>query len=125
MSRNGRDLTRRFPDLAAAAAQIEVPTLLLDGEIAVFDSRLLSRFEWLRSRPNEELVDDQRLLLPARRLAADGGETWVQVLERGYEGLVGKTRPRPAPKTGRSPGSGEGAALPRGLAGVGAESERA
>jgi hypothetical protein len=33
---------------------LEVPTLLLDGEIAVFDRQLLSRFEWLRGRPSEE-----------------------------------------------------------------------
>ena len=46
----------------------------------------------LRVRRNvfEELVDGQRLVLPARRLAPDGFEAWAQVLERGYEGLVGK-----------------------------------
>src|SRR6476659_10699492 len=54
MSRQGRDLTRRFPELAAAVAALEVPSLLLDGEIAVFDRQLLSRFEWLRGRPTEE-----------------------------------------------------------------------
>jgi len=36
VSRNARDLTRRFPELVAAVAQLEVPTLLLDGEIAVY-----------------------------------------------------------------------------------------
>ena len=38
----------------------------------------------------EELIDGQQLVLPARRLAADGLEAWAQVLARGYEGLVGK-----------------------------------
>lgn len=38
----------------------------------------------------EELIDDQRLILPARRLAPDGFAAWAQVLERGYEGMVGK-----------------------------------
>ena len=124
VSRQGRDLTRRFPELAAAVGALEVPTLLLDGEIAVFDRLLLSRFEWLRGRPAEEtatpptliafdclyargkdlrkrplrvrrnvleeLVDEERLILPARRLAPDGFEAWAQVLERGYEGMVGK-----------------------------------
>jgi bifunctional non-homologous end joining protein LigD len=124
VSRNARDLTRRFPGLAAAVAALEPPTLLLDGEIAVFDRQLLSHFEWIRARPKdepatpptliafdclyargkdlraralrvrrnvlEELVNDQRLILPARRLAAGGLEAWAQVLERGYEGLVGK-----------------------------------
>src|SRR6476660_1303758 len=54
VSRQGRELTRRFPELAAAVGALEVPTLLLDGEIAVFDRQLLSRFEWLRGRPSEE-----------------------------------------------------------------------
>ena len=53
VSRNARDLTRRFRELAAAVAALEPPTLLLDGEIAVFDRQLLSRFEWLRGRPTD------------------------------------------------------------------------
>jgi bifunctional non-homologous end joining protein LigD len=124
VSRNARDLTRRFPDLVAAMAKLEVPTLLLDGEIAVFDRQLLSRFEWLRGRPKDEtatppiliafdclhahgkdlrerplrvrrnvleaLLEGQNLVLPARRLAENGLDAWDEVLERGYEGLVGK-----------------------------------
>jgi len=43
----------------------------------------------------EALVDEQRLILPARRLAADGFEAWAQVLERGYEGMVGKDEASP------------------------------
>ena len=129
VSRNARDLTRRFPELVAAVAALEPPTLLLDGEIAVFDRQLISRFEWLRGRPKdeaatpptliafdclyargkdlrdrplrgrrnvlEEVVDDQHLILPGRRLAGDGLEAWAQVLERGYEGLVGKDEASP------------------------------
>jgi bifunctional non-homologous end joining protein LigD len=129
VSRNARDLTRRFPDLVAAVAELEVTTLLLDGEIAVFDRQLLSRFEWLRGRPKDEtatpptlivfdclyargkdlrerplrvrrnvleaLLEGQSLVLPTRRLAPDGFEAWAQVLERGYEGLVGKDEASP------------------------------
>jgi hypothetical protein len=29
-------------------------------------------------------------VLPVRRLAANGPEAWAQVVERGYEGMVGK-----------------------------------
>ncbi len=54
ISRNGRDLTRRFPELAAAVAGLAPPTLVLDGEIAVFDQQLVSRFEWLRGRPTDD-----------------------------------------------------------------------
>jgi bifunctional non-homologous end joining protein LigD len=129
ISRNAKDLTRRFPELAAAVAALKAPTLLLDGEIAVFDSQFLSRFEWIRAQPKdepatpptliafdclytrgkdlrkrplrvrrnvlEELVDGGNLVLPARRLADDGLEAWAQVLERGYEGLVGKDEASP------------------------------
>jgi len=128
VSRNEKDLTRRFPELAAAVAALNPPTLVLDGEIAVFDRQLVSHFEWIRAQPKgepatpptliafyclytrgkdlrkrplrvrrnalEDLVDGHALVLPARRLAA-GLEAWAQVLERGYEGLVGKDKAPP------------------------------
>jgi ATP-dependent DNA ligase len=61
----------------------------------------------LRVRRNglEEIVESQQLVLPARRLADNGLEAWGQVLERGYEGLVGKDEAHPTEKAGRSPGS--------------------
>lgn len=40
-------------------------------------------------------MDGHHLVLPARRLAADGLEAWAQVLERNYEGLVGKDEASP------------------------------
>jgi bifunctional non-homologous end joining protein LigD len=129
LSRNAKDLTRRFPELVAAVAKLKPPTLLLDGEIAVFDSQFLSRFEWIRRQPKDEpatpptmiafdclytrgkdlrqrplrvrrnvledLLEGGGLVLPARRLADDGLEAWAQVLERGYEGLVGKDETSP------------------------------
>jgi bifunctional non-homologous end joining protein LigD len=129
MSRNAKDLTRRFPELAAAVTALKPPTLLLDGEIAVFDNQLISHFEWIRTQPkdepatpptliafdclytrgkdlrkrplrvrwnvHEELVDGHALVLPARRLADDGLKARAQVLERGYEGLVGKDEASP------------------------------
>ena len=54
VSRNAKDLTRRFPELAAAVATLKPPTLLLDGEIAVFDSQFISHFEWIRAQPKDE-----------------------------------------------------------------------
>jgi len=50
VSRQGIDHTRRYSDIVAAIRALEVPTLILDGEIAIFDQRLISRFEWLRHR---------------------------------------------------------------------------
>jgi ATP-dependent DNA ligase len=54
ISRNGRDHTRRFSRLAEALAGLKVKTLTLDGEVAVFDSKLVSRLEWFRSLPKDE-----------------------------------------------------------------------
>ena len=48
VSRNGRDHTRRFADIAAAIAKLSARTLVLDGEVAIFDQQLRSRFDWLR-----------------------------------------------------------------------------
>jgi bifunctional non-homologous end joining protein LigD len=48
VSRNGRDHTRRFADLAVAVAKLSARTLVLDGEVAIFDQQLRSRFDWLR-----------------------------------------------------------------------------
>lgn len=54
VSRQGVDHTLRFPDIVAALRALEVPTLILDGEIAIFDQKLNSRLEWLRERPQDE-----------------------------------------------------------------------
>jgi len=48
ISRNGRDHTKRFHAIAEALAALKPKTLTLDGEVAVFDAELVSRFEWLR-----------------------------------------------------------------------------
>lgn len=42
------DRGKRFPEMVAAVAMLPGRTLVLDGEIAVFDRQLRSRFEWLR-----------------------------------------------------------------------------
>jgi bifunctional non-homologous end joining protein LigD len=54
VSRNGRDHTRRFPELVKALGRLKAKTFTLDGEVAVFDKSLISRFEWLRGRPAGE-----------------------------------------------------------------------
>jgi len=79
-------------------APLPPPRLGLRGESRrlAFDC-LYARGKDLRKRPLrvrrnviEELVDCHHLVLPARRLAYNGLEAWAQVIERGYEGLVGK-----------------------------------
>jgi bifunctional non-homologous end joining protein LigD len=46
---------------------------------------LRTRREWL-----EDVIPDQTLVLPTRRLADEGLTAWAEVLARGYEGLVAK-----------------------------------
>lgn len=48
LRRNRVDHARRFRELAVAIAALPVPTLVLDGEVAIFDEQLSSRFELLR-----------------------------------------------------------------------------
>src|SRR5215831_20763192 len=48
VSRSGRDHTRHFAGIAAAIAKLSARSLVLDGEVAIFDQQLRSRFEWLR-----------------------------------------------------------------------------
>jgi bifunctional non-homologous end joining protein LigD len=55
VSRNGRDHTRRFHDIAAAVAKLSARSLVLDGEVAIFDQQLRSRFDWLRE-PDPDAV---------------------------------------------------------------------
>ena len=48
ISRNECDHTRRFPHLVEALTKLMPASFTLDGEVAVFDEELISRFEWLR-----------------------------------------------------------------------------
>jgi bifunctional non-homologous end joining protein LigD len=129
LSRSDVDHAKRFRNVAAAIAALADETLVLDGELAIFDQALRSRFDLLRqSDPSviatppifiafdvlyrtgrdlsqaplserrlqlEDVVTGRDLVLPARRLAANGLEAWAQVLERGYEGMVGKDEASP------------------------------
>jgi bifunctional non-homologous end joining protein LigD len=54
ISRNGIQHTRRFPELVQALDALSTAAFLLDGEVAVYDQALISRFEWLRGRPKDE-----------------------------------------------------------------------
>ena len=49
-SRNRRDITRTFPEIARAAAHLPCDTFVLDGEIVSLDERGVSSFERLQRR---------------------------------------------------------------------------
>ena len=50
LSRNDKDRTADFPEVAGALAALPAPTLVLDGEVVVFDAGGVSRFQLLQRR---------------------------------------------------------------------------
>jgi len=119
LSRNDKDNTGRFPGIAAAIAKLQPPTLLLDGEVVVFDRRRISRFQLLQQGKGEPVyvvfdclfVDGQDLrhqplatrraalersvrpsgvLLLSHRIASRGLEAYRIAKRSGYEGLIAK-----------------------------------
>jgi bifunctional non-homologous end joining protein LigD len=53
ISRQGVDHTERFRELASAIAALKAPTLVLDGEVCVFDKNLISQFHLLDGLTDE------------------------------------------------------------------------
>jgi len=51
VSRTGKDHAERFPYVARAVAQLPARSATLDGEVAVFDEQLVSRFHFLTDAP--------------------------------------------------------------------------
>src|ERR1044071_8944906 len=62
LSRRGIDHARRFPDVATAIGKLSTRSLVLDGELAIFDQELRSRFEWLRE-PDPSAVATPPILM--------------------------------------------------------------
>jgi bifunctional non-homologous end joining protein LigD len=73
LSRSGRDHTRRFAGIAAAIAKLSARSLVLDGEVAIFDQQLRSRFEWLRE-PDPDAVATPPMFMVFDLLHRDGHE---------------------------------------------------
>jgi bifunctional non-homologous end joining protein LigD len=119
MSRNAIDRTARFPTIAAAVAQLKPKTLLLDGEVVVFNKKNVSSFQALqqgsgrasyavfdclycngrdlRKEPLSErrailetVVTRQPPLLLSAKLAANGLKAFQLATKRGFEGIVAK-----------------------------------
>jgi bifunctional non-homologous end joining protein LigD len=119
LSRNGKDRTDRFPDIAAAIRALSPATLLLDGEVVIFDQQRVSRFQLLQQEQGKAVyavfdclfcegkdlrreplstrravmvrsIGSSKTLLPSHRLASDGLEAFRIAKRHGYEGLVAK-----------------------------------
>jgi bifunctional non-homologous end joining protein LigD len=56
ISRSGRDHSKSFRHITDALAALKPDTFTLDGEVAVFDEQLVSRFEWLRHLNHGDLA---------------------------------------------------------------------
>jgi DNA ligase D-like protein (predicted ligase) len=124
-SRNDKDRTAAFSDVARAVAQLPHATLLLDGEVVGFDAHLVSRFQLLQQgrvplvymvfdclyvdgrdvrgeplRVRRSVLEDvvgtgTAHLFPSRRLARNGLAADAEARRRGWEGIVAKDESAP------------------------------
>lgn len=62
VSRNGVDHTARFPELATAVSKLRPVRLVLDGEVGVFDEKLISQFHFLHD-PDPAIVCTPPILM--------------------------------------------------------------
>ena len=119
MSRNAIDRTDRFPHIAEAIRKLRHVSLLLDGEVAVFDRKGVSRFQLLQKGPEdsvyavfdclyleghdlrseqlnkrrgamEDSIGSNKILMRSRILHANGLESYKIAKRKGYEGVVAK-----------------------------------
>jgi bifunctional non-homologous end joining protein LigD len=119
VSRNGIDRTERYPKIAEAIGKLKADTLVLDGEIVIFDADKVSRFQFLQKgdgRPVfavfdciyrdgkdlrkaplserrtalEQTVKRSASLILSARLDADGVKAFEIAKKRGFEGLIAK-----------------------------------
>lgn len=120
ITRNAIDRTVRFPEIAATIQKSRSETLALDGEVVVFDSKKVSRFQLLqqskghpqyvvfdclfrngrdlRNEPLsirravlEEAVKPSASVILAARLDADGLKAFQAASHRGLEGIIAKS----------------------------------
>jgi bifunctional non-homologous end joining protein LigD len=119
ISRNGIDRSTRYPAIASEVGKIAAKTLLLDGEIVVFDSHKVSRFQLLqrgggqvtyavfdclytnckdlrreslsaRRKALEKVVKPGGFIRIAKRLPNDGVKASEMATRLGLEGVIGK-----------------------------------
>ncbi|HKX16872.1 MAG TPA: non-homologous end-joining DNA ligase [bacterium] len=124
LSRNDNDRTEAFDDVARAVRELPGCALLLDGEVAAFDRRGVSRFQLLqqgaghrsymvfdclyqdgrdlrtaplpiRRAAVEAVVGTRGVVRRARRLASNGLAAYGAAKGRGFEGIIAKDSSAP------------------------------
>lgn len=119
LSRNAKDRTAKYPSIVSAILRLRPATLLLDGEVVVFDSDRVSRFQLLqqgkgdpvyavfdclyadgkdlrreplsaRRHALEQIVTPKGPLMLSHQLSNDGLEAFKAAKKLGYEGVVAK-----------------------------------
>src|ERR1700704_716880 len=124
ITRNDIDRVSGFPNLAAAIRHLKSSTLLLDGEVVVFDQKNVSRFQLLQQNSGEakyavfdclfangkdlrpeplsvrrkslkNAIESGNVLLIAERLAENGFQAYRLAKRRGFEGVVAKDAASP------------------------------
>lgn len=120
VTRNGLDLTARFPEIARALSRMVVPEAVFDGEVVAYDAKGVSKFEslltpgadhrfavfdllWLdgedlRKRPVEERRDLLESVLAnvppplevAERIRGEATDVIAEAERRGLEGVIAK-----------------------------------
>jgi len=123
LTRNGKERSGKFPEIVEAIKRLNPRTLVLDGEIVVFDSHEVSRFQFLqrgkgparyvvfdclyvngedlrtkalsiRRQALERAVKPSEFLLTSARLAEDGLRAFQVARRRRLEGLIARIRRR-------------------------------
>jgi bifunctional non-homologous end joining protein LigD len=124
ITRNDVNRASDFPKIATAISGLKASTLLLDGEVVIFDERGVSRFQLLQRRSGdakyalfdclfvngrdlrnaplsvrrenlESAVKFGNVLLLSARLAENGFEAFRVSQRRGFEGVVAKDASSP------------------------------
>jgi bifunctional non-homologous end joining protein LigD len=119
LSRNDKDRTADYPDIAIAIAGLQSRTVLLDGELVAFDRHHVSHFQLLqqgKATPSygvfdclyqngidlrrqplsvrraalESVIPKKGRLFLSHRVAEDGLKAYHLAKKRGYEGIVAK-----------------------------------
>jgi bifunctional non-homologous end joining protein LigD len=94
MSRTGVDHASRFPEIAAAIAGLLAPTLIIDGEVCVFDDQLVSQFHLL-NRPDPSVTSTPPVYMVFDCLNERGRD--VAIIRKERRRLEGSDRtPRPS-----------------------------